>query len=220
MGTDEPLPPSSSDENDPLRHQGLVGWVAKHYVDRGIEFEDLMQQGELGLLEAIVRYDPARHTKFATYAPYWVRRLILEAIKNQARPIRVPVYMRNRLHQGITADSPGLTARQRANIKAAWLVIYGQVGADPTAVDRLPAGAGDDEGSELDRNFAADVAPRLAFLTARERQALALTFGLDGAEPLSARQVAKACHLSHQRIVQLVAEAIRKLRVDPTHEGG
>ena len=218
MPTDQPLPVDPPDGIDPLKHQGLVGWVARYYLDRGLDLADLKQEGQFGLLEACERFDPKLGKRFGTYAPYWIRAAIRHALAQQACPIRVPAYLRRQIHNGYSPDSPGLTAGQRANLRAALVVAHGEC---CEAVEWVAApGVGDDTGAstedrvaDLADDFANEVAPRLAALTPRERAIIAYSFGLDGAPLLRPRQIATALGLTRQRINQLYWVAIRKLRV-------
>ena len=82
-----------------LRNQGLVGKVARRYFDTGLTFEDLMQEGQVGLIKAANRYDPARGTRFSTYAVWWIRQAIGRAVANTGRMIRLPVNLGQRLMQ-------------------------------------------------------------------------------------------------------------------------
>ena len=82
-----------------LRNQGLVGKVARRYFDTGLPFEDLMQEGQIGLIKAGERYDPSRGTRFSTYAVWWIRQAIGRAVANTGRTIRLPVNLGHRVMQ-------------------------------------------------------------------------------------------------------------------------
>jgi RNA polymerase primary sigma factor len=219
MPTNEPLPTEPPEGIvDPLKHQGLVAWVAKHYLDRGLDLEDLKQEGQFGLLEACQRFDPERGKAFATYAPHWIRESIRQALDAQARPMRIPSYLRKQIRRGYTADTPGLTVKERANLRAALFVLMGEC-SGAVELFEVAAKAEGAQGMTADRvveladQFAKLVAPRLAALTDRERSVIVHSFGLYETPPLMPHEIARVLGLSRQRINQLYGVALGKLRV-------
>ena len=190
---------------DPLRHLRLIGDVAKKYRGLGhrfgLDLEDLTQEGWFGLTRACQLFDPDRERKFSTYADYWIKDAIKSAIRRQARPIRVPLWVRTKIRKGATPDDPGLKPNRRECIWAAIRVLEAQR---------------EDEGllcvAEEPEHTFATVAPRLEELGERDRQVISLRFGLDGGPPLSRPKIGRALSLTVDRVRTIEVKALERLR--------
>ena len=215
----------------------LVISVAKHYAGRGLPFEDLVQEGNVGLIEAVERYDPRRGTRFSTHAVWWIKQTVSRAIENQARTVRLPVHVSTGLHH-LRRVSDGLESRlQRRPTR---LETAEQMGISLRKVRRLlqwqrkvvslNAPVGDQEGSELADLVQDEDVPLIeealaqrqlwdsvhdamaAQLSPREQQVLHLRFGLDGGQARTLEQVAEMFGVTRERVRQIEARALRRLR--------
>ena len=214
----------------------LVVSIAKRYVGKGMFFLDLIQEGNLGLMKAVEKFDHDRGHKFSTYATWWIRQAITRAIADQARTIRIPVHMVETIHKVSRASRQLLQELGREPSAEEIAVELGmspdkvreimKVAQDPVS---LETPIGEEEDSHLcdfipdeDSPAPAEAATRtllreqlievLHTLTPREEQVLTLRFGLEDGRQRTLEEVGKVFNITRERIRQIEAKALRKLR--------
>ena len=214
----------------------LVVSIAKRYVGKGMFFLDLIQEGNLGLMKAVDKFDYHKGFKFSTYATWWIRQAITRAIADQARTIRIPVHMVETIHKVSRLNRQYLQDHGREatpeeiaemmNINPDKVREIMKISLDPVS---LETPIGEEEDSHLG-DFIEDVdspAPAeaasytllreqlnevLHTLTPREEQVLKLRFGLDDGRTRTLEEVGKVFNITRERIRQIEAKALRKLR--------
>jgi RNA polymerase sigma factor (sigma-70 family) len=213
----------------------LVVQVARRYINRGLPLPDLIEEGNIGLLRAVEKFEPERGTRFATYATWWIRQAISRALANQARTIRLPVHVemllgrykreRERLTQALDrVPTPAELARalgtseeqvgELEELRLQPVSLDAPLGADTRRVGDTIVDEGADPAAALTRLFQerADLAAVLDDLAPNERAVLRRRFGLDGDEPETLEAIGRRLDYSRERIRQIEAAGLRKLR--------
>jgi RNA polymerase primary sigma factor len=216
----------------------LVVSIARRYQGHGLGLLDLVQEGNLGLMRAVDKFEADRGLKFSTYATYWVRQSVGRAVADSSRTVRLPVHMgerlallartRQRLAQELErdptpeelADATGLTLQQVTRAERARLAPMSlEAARDDNGGYTLEQSLADQSQEALDEQAARnllhdDMREAMSHLTGREREILCLRYGLDDGTARTLEEVGRLLELTRERIRQLEGEALKKLR-DP-----
>ncbi len=211
----------------------LVIHVAKGYRQRPMAFEDLIEEGNLGLMHALTKFDPERNISFTTYAVYWIRAAIERGVMMQARVVRLPVHVaktfqrvqrhRRQLAHELGRDPHDREVAEAAQLRCDQVRALAPWAESPASLDNshsdidwhnlLPSAASDNPEQQHCR-AQADIGLKAAFhrLSAREQRILTLRFGLENGLPMTLEAIAAVSDITRERVRQVQLEALHKLK--------
>jgi RNA polymerase primary sigma factor len=212
----------------------LVVNLARSYIGKGLDLQDLIEEGNLGLLRAIEGFDPGMNTRFSTYASYWIKQSIRRALVNSAKTIRIPAYvvelmskwrrttaqLQDKLGRPPTSDEVaralGLARRKRVVVEKA-IKVYNQTGAEPPDLDLSIHDIVSDARTKPPDTELAETDDRqqlqdmLARMDPREAAVLRMRFGLGDEEPLTLKEIGERLGLTRERVRQIESAALARL---------